>query len=592
MARQSAKNAGITTISVGFDGGVNLFDSPTSMADNQMQLCSNFWYAGAEAVLSSRSGLAFAALPVLASGTPVAIAKLHSFVQDAGHAYLVAAMEDGNLYYLQDNSGTRGWVPIGALANAAIVPSMLDFGGNLLIADGGACVRSWSGPVATLSPMGEAISVSDIAAGVCLTTDTGSLAPGCSFKFAADSYGPVAGNTYAVTAVVPGVSFTLADASINPGAVSATTGVKMVPSYHLIEGSPSGATALAAIGNRVACNCATDPDAVYFSAVEDETQWQMVNGALMIRAGYRDAMQVIGFAVFTSDLLVFKSGQAGNASGRMIYRISTAGSSPGGWSCTQLSKNNTATSPHAIEFYGNNVFFGSDLGIMDIGGVLQYGDLQLGVVGRPVNPGLNGRDVLEIRYLPALGMMFALVDGDSSVLVYSPVADAWTMLDFAGLFMRSVCQADTAVYLAGENGNLYLLTANESQDETAPGVKQDYTCAVRGKVFSVPHKALIRSTRIYYETLADGDGELDVIGRDTATTVALLSWSANTGPGQLYSAGSEQLASAGELLASNTADYAVSRARFRDQAFCFQVKTSSGRIRLRQLQCELALVSG
>jgi hypothetical protein len=223
-----------------------------------------------------------------------------------------------------------------------------------------------------------------------------------------------------------------------------------------LAGSPS-ATMLVEIGGRLAANSASDLDGVTLSGPYDETDWDVdLGGAVFLRAGYGDGLRVTGFGVIGQDLIVFKSGD----SGKRILRLQTAGQTTG-WSLTQLSKNLTAHSGHAVEFVGNNLFFAGPGGVMDLAGVQQYGDIQVGGVGRPINPGLNGKRVAELRFLPKLAVMLAFIEGDSQVLVFHPHNQTWTRLDFQGLFLSSACQAGENVYLAGQNGRLYRLGLGE-----------------------------------------------------------------------------------------------------------------------------------
>lgn len=353
-----------------------------------------------------------------------------------------------------------------------------------------------------------------------------------------------------------------------------------------LEGSPP-ATALAEIGGRLAANSASDLDGVAFSGPHDETDWDTdQGGAVFLRAGYGEGLRVTGFGVIGQDLVVFKSGD----SGKRIMRVQTAGPASQ-WAVSELSRNLTAHSGHTVEFVGNNLFFAGPGGIMDLAGVQQYGDIQVGGAGRPINPILGGRHVGELRFLPRLEALLAFIQGDSRVLVFHPHNQAWTVIDFQGLFFSTACQAGERVFLAGGNGRLYRLAPGESRDEVREGQFEDIRGLARTRVFPGRDALLLRKTRLSFEALTPGSGRLQALGSDRVSPVTLLSWEANPGLGRLSDAVAP-LAGAAQPLGSAAEAQRVSHARLRDSAVSFQITTTSGRIRLRHCQAELAQAAG
>ena len=572
MAFKSAKHRSVASVNLAFDGGLNLFDSPTAISDNQLTMAVNVLYGAGEAILSTRTGLNCVASPI----TGLGITKLHYYVKDSTHSWIIASMTNGNLYYLDED--TNSWVYIADMSSSAITPSILTFNGRLMVADGSSCLHYWHGRYATTSATSHAIGTGAmtfvLAADIAWQT-------GEPVTIRHDSINYLVGE---VTTYTPATKTLVVDVTESSGAGTYTAWT--VDGYIPITGSPQ-ATALAQIGNRLVCNSAQDLDGVYLSNVEDEEEWNTGNGALFFRAGYRDALVVNGFAVFGSDLIIFKGGAAGKA----IYRLNIASSSASDWYVIPLSQNLTATSAHAIEFVGNNVLFGSDQGIMDISGVQQYGDLQVSSVGKYVNPHLNGKQIAELRYLPSKGIMLAFVAGDYRILAYHAHNSAWTMLDFQQMFLSTACDAGGTIYLAGQNGYLYRLSTLEDQDETAPSVYADYSGVIRTKLFSFDGEVIIRKSRLYYEALTDGEGEFGFVGRDGIDVTPLLTWTPQAGASLLYDA-TGYLDAATMKLGAQSVDYKVSRARARDQAISFQIKTTSGRVKLRQATVELASVNG
>ncbi|WP_243438705.1 hypothetical protein [Fundidesulfovibrio soli] len=352
-----------------------------------------------------------------------------------------------------------------------------------------------------------------------------------------------------------------------------------------IASSPS-ATALVEVNGRLAANSAQDLDGVAFSGPFDETDWDIGVGAVFLRAGYGDGLRVNAFGVIGKDLVVFKSGD----SARRILRLQTGGTVDQ-WSITELSRNQSASGPRAVEFVGNNLFFAGHGGIMDLAGVQQYGDIQVGVAGRPVNPLLGGRNVSSMRFVPALGAMLVFIEGDPQVLAFHPHNQAWTRFDFQGRIMSGACQAGGTVYLAGRGGSVYRLGLEESRDELQPGDHANIASTVRSRVFTTQGALVLRSAKLDFEALSPGSGSLQALGSDQISPVELIAWNANPGLGKVNDS-TGPLADAVQILGASSQTKSVSRTRFRDWAVSFQLTTTGGRIRLRRCLAEFARVNG
>lgn len=356
--------------------------------------------------------------------------------------------------------------------------------------------------------------------------------------------------------------------------------------YAEIPGSPQ-ATAVIESRNRLVCNSAEDLDGVYFSGPEDELMWDtgQAGSASFYRAGYRDALSVVGFGQFGSDLMVFKQGPDG---GR-IYRVLMTGAEP--WEIVPLSKSVTATSAGAIEFVQNNVLFGSDTGVLDVGGVIQYGELEVGTVGKMINPLLQGKKIREISYIPSLGVALCMVDGDFRILAFHPHNGAWSVLDYQQMFMTTACQAGSDVLIAGSNGRLYRISRQEDRDEIAPGQFSDYTGVLRTRTLLFEAGEIVRKTRLHLESITEAIGTVAYLGLNSPDPKILADINTQVGLGQLYDANGP-LADATQKLGAFTVDYVTSYDRARDAALAYEIKTSSGRIKVRQLYAELATVNG
>lgn len=571
MGFRSSKQRQVQNILLAFGGGVNLFDAPQAIPEGQVSQLINWLYLNREAVPSVRTGLQCIASPP-ASG--LQLLKAHYFQKNNTDAWVVAAYSDGKLYWLDDSNA---WVEIDSLSQAGVTPAMVTFNGRLIVADASQNLHYWHGRATTTSATEATVNTD--AKTFVLAVDAGYL-PGEKIRFVSGT-ASILGTVTVYTPLTKTVELTV-DSTSGSGAFSSWT----VSSYIPIDGSPQ-ATAVIEAGNRLICNSAEDLDGVYFSGAEDEEMWETGSEgqASFYRAGYRDALSVVGFGLFGSDLIVFKSGSGG---GR-IYRINMSGSEP--WEVVALSKNVTATSGNCIEWVQNNVLFGSDSGIMDIGGVIQYGDLEVGSVGKVINPILNGKRLVEIRYLANLGIALCMVEGDYRILAYHPHNGAWSILDFGQTFMLTACQAGSTVYLGGQTGYLYRLSRAEDQDELSPGNFTDYPAVLKTRTLIFEAEEVIRQTRLYHESLTDAVGTVSYLGLDSPDPRTLIDINTLTGLGQLYDA-TGLLADANEQLGAFTVDYTTSWDRARDPALAFEIKIISGRIKARQIYTSVATVNG
>lgn len=150
--------------------------------------------------------------------------------------------------------------------------------------------------------------------------------------------------------------------------------------YTTLATSPK-ATALKMIKNRVVCNATDEPDSVYLSKPNDETDWNTSGTAVGLKAGYGDNLAVNGFAVYGDDLIISKKGDAL----KKLYRLNVADSTTSNWYIKELSTNNCAQNPQSIMEAWNNVFFVDSNGFKSLKGVQKYGDLQVDAIGRKIN---------------------------------------------------------------------------------------------------------------------------------------------------------------------------------------------------------------
>jgi hypothetical protein len=141
MAKRSSKHAQVVPIALTLSGGLNLEKSLSDIGDNELGSAINYIYDRETDLLTTRPGTTCVTGAALSS-----IRKLHSFIKDATGKFLVGAA-GSTIYSL---SGT-GWNTVGALFDAATVPSMLTFEQALLVADGSSTIQTWNGTTAGYS---------------------------------------------------------------------------------------------------------------------------------------------------------------------------------------------------------------------------------------------------------------------------------------------------------------------------------------------------------------------------------------------------------------------------------------------------------
>lgn len=338
--------------------------------------------------------------------------------------------------------------------------------------------------------------------------------------------------------------------------------------YGTIASSPQ-ATILAEIKGRVVCNATDEPDSVYMSGSEDETDWNTTTGnALGLKAGFGDMLEVNGFAVFGDDLIVSKKSSTGKT--KRLYRIDTSDTTSSNWVCKLLSVNNSCQGSNTIETAFNNIFFCDDDGFKSLKGVQEYGDLQVDQTGEKVNSLFKNNTCDEVKFIPKYNAIFFAV-GDR-VMVYSEKNQRgrFTDLIFQWGRVRSFCQVGSVVYLAGHNGYLYKFDEALATDETVPSTRVAFQTYLRTKTFTFFNDIVLRKTQVFLTPLIAGSGNLYTINyTGAATAIATITVTAESYPW-----------------------VETCRNRVRAQALVFEIRLTSGAVGIERIQAEIAIVEG
>jgi len=157
MARRASKNATTQQVMFVLNGGLNYAQSPADIQNNELKRTQNWIYDPSTDYLVVRPGT-LCQTDATVSDTP--IRALYYYEQSTTVGYLIGAI-GAKLYYLSGAS-LNAWTEIGDLTDATTVPSMVTFNAKLIIADGGADLRTWDGTTYTTigsSPQATALAV-------------------------------------------------------------------------------------------------------------------------------------------------------------------------------------------------------------------------------------------------------------------------------------------------------------------------------------------------------------------------------------------------------------------------------------------------
>ena len=356
--------------------------------------------------------------------------------------------------------------------------------------------------------------------------------------------------------------------------------------YGTIADSPQ-ASCLAEAGNRVIANATDEPDSVYLSGPEDQTDWDTVSGnAIGLKVGYGDGLNVNGFAVKGDDIIVSKIGLGGKG-GKKIYRINISDPTPANWKSELLSSNNAFQSAHTSVQAFNDVFFADDNGFKSLRGVQEYGDLAIDPTGRKINQVWSSGDCDEVAYLPKYNAIWISIA--SRVFCYYHWNQGFTDLFFAQGRIRSMCQYNDNIYLAGHNGYLYKI-GTAATDETEPSTTTAITGVIKTKTFTATGDLLLKRLRILFSPKATGTAKVYIVKPgDIETLVKEVDLQAEGD--DLYDATGYIYDATGYLYDSGSAPwfescYSIARA----DEIAFKIVSTSGRMCIEHIKADFAVV--
>lgn len=373
-----------------------------------------------------------------------------------------------------------------------------------------------------------------------------------------------------------------------------------------VEGSPKRPTVVETIVDRVVCNSITSPDAVFFSEPEAYDKWSITEGgaAIIIPAGFGEGMTINAMADLYGILVVSKihKDSAGNTTQKRLHMISTLGS-PAEWAGVQLSQTSSAATLNAMTGVADRIFFLDNDGPQSLspspGGA--YGDIAIDTkIGPKVHQLIAGAarratqaNVLWVRNLAQL--WFVVRGGAAAtVAVYHPLqgGGAWTELQFP-VAPRSLCEVGSRVYMAGDDGQLYML-APKGTDWTPQGEQPIYATVRTRRYEQMGGDVILKGVKLGLGRVLPSIVRVEAVDEDEGRYLVVDTATAETGSAdqKIYSANSKVANSTWKVYGGTAPvpQYFDWRANVRKSGLSLQVRTVGGRVVIENINGLLAIV--
>lgn len=529
-----------TPVVITSDGGLNTSVDASEIAENQLSTAFNVDYEPTTLRLQTREGIQISNVQKLDGP----ITFLYSFVRSVSESWIMA-VSDLVLYKL-DFSGGRLLTVDGEL--------LVDAEGNILTVNG-ETPHEWT-------------KVADIESNIpTMTTFNGKLI--------------------------------IADGSAD-GLLSwdGTTLTR-------ITGSPAKAIAVYSMQGRVICSAdeRANYDAVYMSKTNDETGWDTAAGAVILRAGYGDGLQVNGFSTVSDLLLVSKIARNGGVvSKKAFYGVQMRGDTST-WYARSISNLNSAVSPHALVQLGSDVLYMDSEGFATLAPTERFGDITtdplIGVrVNKNVSPIARSYENVQMINIPdksEILTIFSSTGKPTKVWHFSKVKKMFTKIEYfisnPEVSILTAVQHGDEVFYAGNNGYLYQSTPS-GYDEPLPETFTDIGSVVRFKNFTGSGDLLLTKSFVQASYLNSGTYTYEIYKGSLEDKKILGTFDFFVGDSEreLYNA-TEDLADATYQLGGLRSEVKNIRSKVRGSGIQAQVRTKNGgRISISNIKQFLALV--
>lgn len=373
-----------------------------------------------------------------------------------------------------------------------------------------------------------------------------------------------------------------------------------------IQGSPSRPTVLTSIADRVVSNGLGSPDAVFFSEPEDYTGWSVSSGgaALIIPAGFGDGMTINAMTSLYGVLVVSKvhTDSLGNITHKKLHMIAALGT-PSSWAGVQLSQTSSAAAPYAMTGVADKVYFLDNDGPQSLipspGGA--FGDVaidsKLAPKVLPLIAGASRRCTqAAVQWVRNLAQLWYIVRSGAAatVAVYHPLqgSGVWTELQFP-IAPRSLCEVGNRVYMAGDDGRLYML-APTGKDWTPEGDKEIFATVRTKKYEQMGGDVILKAVKVGVRRVLPTNIRVEAVDDDggrylVAETTTLKTGSADQ---KIYDAGDKIANANWKIYGGDVAvpQYFDWKTTVRKSALSLQVRTIGGRVVIENISGLIAVV--
>lgn len=361
-----------------------------------------------------------------------------------------------------------------------------------------------------------------------------------------------------------------------------------------IQHSPSRPTVVTTIADRVVCNSLNSPDAVFFSEPEQHDAWSVTEGgaAVIVPAGFGEGMTINAMTALYGYLVVSKVHRdaTGAVTQKRLHMISTTGT-PAEWQGIQLSQTSSAVALDCMAGVADKVFFLDSDGAQSLSpsSAGAYGDIAVDPkMGPKVRPMIaaSARKATHgnVQWVRNLGQLWWISRSGAAatVVLYHPLqgGGAWTEMHFP-VAMRSLCEVGERVYIGGDDGRLYMLSATGT-DWTADGEKPIYATMRTKKYEQMGGDVILKGVKLGVGRILPTNVRIEAVDESGARYLVAEMDTAETGSSaqKIYDA-KDKISAANWKISGGSdplSQYFDFKANVRKAGLYMQVRTIGGRV--------------
>jgi hypothetical protein len=283
-----------------------------------------------------------------------------------------------------------------------------------------------------------------------------------------------------------------------------------------VTNSPTQPTALAEIQNRLVCNSADNPDAVFFSEAEIAgTDWNGLGGGnVTLRAGYGDQLPVNAFSLAPGGTLIVSKYDRDQGQGHMRQIILDSGT-PTRVSDPILGGYAAQNAFSMVSAHGRLLFFDDDglhaLKASDTSIDFEM-DMDFEQFAQRLNGGLGvGHPACrQLYYSPDMDTVFILLADRSNQ--YLLTKNGFLQWYCSGAKINSMVTIDGILYGGGSNGQLYKIDGQTAQDELSIDSATNISSELHTKKFTGGGRDIrLKRTTAFFNPLRSGTATLGYV---------------------------------------------------------------------------------